>query len=164
MAQIGIYDPEKHMFAVDMSQRNEYAELEILQYRTNIEMAMDPETVKEKVVGYDEHANKAIMQDVENPRIGMIDKLGKSKRNLLEDLLATRKARASSKTGQKDEGAGQMAALIRAAKEWENEQANKAAKVVTAEVIPDETKEQPTDSSGSPETDKTETPPSPNSG
>ena len=163
MLELGIEDPNDPMFSVDMSQINEYAELEILQYRANIEMAMDPETVKEKIIGVDDGGN-LIKQDIENPRINIIDKLARSKRGLLDDLLATRKARNNKKGGDVDEGVSKLATLIKAAREWQEKQDRDKINAIDVEITNESTTEQPADSEGASEGDQAESLPSTDSG
>ena len=100
-------DPNDPMASIDRSQIREYAELEILQLRATLEMAVNPETVKEKCIGVDEKG-EMIIQDVENPRIGIIGKLSQAKRGLLTDLVGTRKARLG--VGDKGDSAAKTVA------------------------------------------------------
>lgn len=91
MKELGVKQDDP-MASIDRSQIREMAELEIIQMRATLEMSNAPETVREKVVGFDEDG-KPIVQDVENPRIGIITNIAKVKRDILSDLVGTRKER-----------------------------------------------------------------------
>lgn len=106
---------DDEMMAIDRSQINELAELEILQLRANWEMALDPMTVREKCIGVDEDGNP-IMQEVENPRINVISKLGREKSRLLDDLVATRRARIKAGAAGGKDASSVVAAFAGAAK------------------------------------------------
>lgn len=140
--ELGI-DPDSDDFGVDRSQVREHAELEILQYRATLEMAETPLTVVEKVIGIDD-AGQPIVTEVENPRIGVISRLSTIKRNLLTDLVATRKARLAA--GQKGESAMDTVSRLAARGKERQEKLEKERlerieneRDVEAEVIDDET-------------------------
>jgi hypothetical protein len=110
MHELGV-DHNDPMASIDRSQIREYAELEILQLRATLEMADNPTTVYERIISVDESGNP-VKSDVENPRIGIIGKLAKAKRDILSDLVGTRKERL--KAGQKGESASETVAAFAA--------------------------------------------------
>ncbi len=83
-------DPNDELASVDLSQIMEYAQLEIIQMRANLEMSMEPGVVTEKVIGFDANG-KAITTTEINPRIGVIEKLATIKSRILDDLVGTEK-------------------------------------------------------------------------
>jgi len=127
-------DSDDEMMAIDRNQINELAELEILQLRANWEMAMDPQTVREKCVGVDDNGDP-IMTEIENPRINVISKLGKEKGRLLDDLVATRKARVKAGAGNTKDASSIVSAFANAAKRELNKKAQEdKEKVIEVEV------------------------------
>jgi hypothetical protein len=115
-------DPDDPMASIDRSQIREYAELEILQMRATLEMANDPLTVREKVIGMSEDG-EPLTQDIENPRIAIVGRLSQAKRGLLGDLVGTRKERL--KAGPKGEDTADTVAAFAAGARKRNEELEK---------------------------------------
>jgi len=136
-------DADDDMMAIDRNQINELAELEILQLRANWEMAMDPQTVREKCVGVDDNG-EPIMTEIENPRINVISKLGKEKGRLLDDLVATRKARVKANMGNNKDASSIVSAFANAARKQLNQQNKESKETIVDVEIVDETKPEET--------------------
>lgn len=100
MIELGV-EPDDELASVDRSQIREFAQLEIIQRRANLEMSLQPGVVTEKVIGFDNEGRPITSTEV-NPRIDVIAKLSASKSRILNDLVGTRAARIKAGGGKKN--------------------------------------------------------------
>lgn len=83
---------------------------QILQKRTIEELAQDPKTIRETVVGVDEEGDP-ISKEMMNPAITMLDKAAKTKIRYWDALIATREAKAKDK-GRKQTNISDYSAMV----------------------------------------------------
>lgn len=89
-----------------------------LEKRAQEELALDPKTIREAVVGFDDEG-EPLMKEMMNPAINMLEKAGKMKHKLREALIATREAKSRDKSRKQttmSEVAARVAQKIAAAK------------------------------------------------
>ena len=87
--------PGDKLYAPDLRTISHSTLLEILMRRTTMELANDPEVVKEVVIGIDEEG-KPVKAEKLNDKITAVQNMIKTEEKLHDSLLATRKSRAAA--------------------------------------------------------------------
>lgn len=94
---------------------NDLAYYELLDFRASIEMSEDPKIVKREMYGVSQDG-EPLMSTVVNPIIIFKEKVAKAKMKILEELIATRKARAADNRANTRDKSSQMAEMLKRVK------------------------------------------------
>ena len=97
--------------AFDRKLLDDLAFVHMIKMRLGIEMSStDPEIAKEKVIGYSPQGDR-VMGVVLNPRLGVLEKLMKLEKQIMTELMATRRAKFQA-TGNPDDASQVGATLL----------------------------------------------------